>query len=432
MSKWFLVENHLHQKEALVAARVPFAELDIAKPRTIKGLAFPEEEKARVLEILGLSSASFIEAPTDRKGVFLLMDQRFGVILESPDNMEYWKDIEPVLQDYAKLLGMKIFVSNPHGRVSKPKNQPGQLYIRFWSAPVSTPSQNIHSAFGIDLEDGQDDALRISKRGVPIVDSNGTPVAEVVKGTLYVLFDLPHGRNAGTLMRAIMEQFTLLQKSPEEVERIRREIAERELQHSREAYIRECGYRLQFAIEETQQCIQKAEKTIREAQQTLTKAVRDEIHFREKLNWLLSSGEKFKATLAREFDNLVQLPGVEKVLVRDGIISVFTENIEIPFNGVVYDIGKFRIDIHSSGAQGGVRCFNLTGQRNGYFHPHIEGNGACCLGNIADGVAKLIGAYEFSVLVQVMLQYLRSVNPDSWYLHINNWPVKSSEEVKDA
>ncbi len=431
--KWLLLENYSSKKEALVAARVPVIEIQIAEPRAVTGLAFPAENKAQVLEILGLESLQLMETPTNQEGVFLL-EPRTCRVSKSGENLEAWTEIKPVLQEFADLLGRDIHVSNPHGKASQPaKAGSGKIHIRFWSRPGAAEAEktSIAEVFGIRLGDGQRDALTPSGQGIPIVDPDGVVAAEVIEDTIFVLFDLPHkSGNAGQLIRKIMEEYAILQKDPEELERLRAEAREREIRASREAYVRECGRRLESTIAATRRSIEDAERTIRDCQKRITEAVRAQSGFCKKLEQLLQSSAELEKSFAEEFNKLCAVPGVERVRVTDGVVQIFTDNVEIKYGGSVYDIGRFRLDIYTSGSNGGVRAFNLTRTVNGHAHPHVKSDGNCCLGNIADGVAKLIGEYQYSVLAQVMLQYLRTVNPSDWYKNIKNWPLAAEPAEK--
>jgi len=434
MTRWFLVENNLHQKKALVAARVPVTEITIAKPRAIQGIAFPEEERERVLEILGLANTPLNETETDREGVFLLAVRTATVSVADWDGKNQSGFARTAQEVLVPVVG-DIVLSVPHrGTVAPASDEKFHIFI--WSAPAgqaeSRPPEKI---WGIKV-DCRDEGFLPSGQGVAIVDSEtGWAVGELVGNNLFIHHDLcHHGTDREIqifrrLCEEVVAEFTL---SPEKKRERQRQISERERQRSREAYVRECGRRLQSTIEATRKSIEEARRTIRDCQKQITQAVRSEAGLRKKLEELLSSSASAEKQFADEFDKLLQAPGVSSVRVADGVVQVFTDQVYIEYDGRTYDIGKFRLDIYTSGGNGGVRAFNLSRKSAGFHHPHIDGDGECCFGNIADGVAKLIGEYQYSVLVQVMVQFLRSVNPDGWYTSIEGWPVvKPAEEVKE-
>ena len=122
-------------------------------------------------------------------------------------------------------------------------------------------------------------------------------------------------------------------------------------------------------------------------------------------------------TLARDFDRIVALPGVEDVGVNDSALQVFTEPIVIEYGFRRYRLGRYRLDLYFDG-----RLFiqNLTDRYDTYDHPHVE-SGRPCLGNIQDWVQRLLAQREFTAATEVLLQYLRTVNPSDWRKAVTFW-----------
>lgn len=433
MDKWLIVENGIRHKKAFAAARVPFAELEINSPRTVSGgLAFPEDEKDRALEILGLSGASLIETPTDKEGVFLMEERTSArasaavgavkVVTWNGQNKTGF--VRAVREILVPVVG-DVVLTVPHGENAAPMSN-GKFHIHIWSSPSgkqsSMPPKMI---WGIEVN-CRDSGFTTSGQGTAIIDpSTGWAVGELVGDNLYIHHDLCHEGTDWEIeifRRLLKETVVEMKGSPEERIGRRRKLVEAQLKESLARYVKECEKRIASSIASARTDIRKHENTIEKCQLDITKSVRLLADSRKKLEQLENSSDEVEKRFAAEFERLRQMPGVANVTVADGIISVFTENIAIPFDGMVYDIGKFRIDILTSGEDGGVRCFNLTRNIGDFCHPHVRDNGYCCLGNIASGVAKLIGEYEYAVLAQIMIQYLQNVNPDSWYASIDNWP----------
>lgn len=431
MPKWFFVENGFDKKRDLVKEGIVFTDLSIAFPKNAVGISFPESEKEKVIEILGLTGHELTESPTDKTGVFILESWQPKVVVENDSNMENLFLFKPVIEKYAKLLSLDIYASNPHGRPRDAKKEPRKLFLYFWSAPRYNEIK-ISSVFGIVLEDGQKDACEPSGHGYVIRDEKETAVAEIVEGTLYILFDLPHGPNAAELLEKIMEVYLNLIIDPKEMEKLNRENVKRNLEITKNAYVVECSKRLKNETDKARQAIETAEANITKYQIALVEAIRNEKENRQKISDLERFKNEKEKEFAKEFSNLLKIPGVEKVEVRSGLIEVYTSQIDVDYKEEIYNIGKFRIDIYTSGSGGGVRCYNLTrkvtDESNVYFHPHIKASGVCCLGNLSDGVAKLIAEYQYSVLAQIMIRYLQSVNSSDWYYNIERWPKKKGEE----
>jgi uncharacterized protein (DUF433 family) len=100
------------------------------------------------------------------------------------------------------------------------------------------------------------------------------------------------------------------------------------------------------------------------------------------------------------------------------VIIFITQPLEAECVGQRFRLGAFRVEVHFEGE---VRITNLTEPRGLYDHPHVR-HGRPCLGNAREGVAKLIGEYEFAAAAQVLLDFLQTVNPQDWRIPVFYWP----------
>jgi hypothetical protein len=143
--------------------------------------------------------------------------------------------------------------------------------------------------------------------------------------------------------------------------------------------------------------------------------------------------EKFN----REFDSLIKIPGIEKVRVSKEKVFLFTEHIYITLEaeGIkkILDIGKFKIEINlhvqkDERRPSCVKIFNLTRKGSGgnynIQHPHVDSEGYPCLGNITEMVPELLGNYEISALVQLLLQFLKSADLERHNDPTKFWPTR--------
>lgn len=121
-----------------------------------------------------------------------------------------------------------------------------------------------------------------------------------------------------------------------------------------------------------------------------------------------------------ELSRIVALPRVQHVEVVDTTLHVITVPLHIAWRGRRYDLGAFRIAI---GLNGDIRVESIDkrGPKPGWDHPHVQG-GRPCLGNVREGVLKLIAEYEFALAVQVMLNFLEVYQAESAYCAIEEWP----------
>lgn len=204
---------------------------------------------------------------------------------------------------------------------------------------------------------------------------------------------------------------------------------------SRRQYMAECSKRFEKTIRGTRDKVSNGYCEIEKLQKQLTRKIRETRGAERKLSQLEACKDGELEKYGKEFDSLSAVPGVKDVQVSDGVIKVFTEHIYITPEGYsdVFDIGKFRMEIFTSGSNGGVKFFNITRKGGGgghsnynIHHPHVDGGGSPCLGNIKELVSQLIGEYEYSAVAQLGLQYLKTVNlNDSAGKGIfNAWPKK--------
>jgi hypothetical protein len=145
-----------------------------------------------------------------------------------------------------------------------------------------------------------------------------------------------------------------------------------------------------------------------------------ELHLgRRKLSTLEAEAVEQRARFERDYDELLELPGVRKVETVGSMIRVLTEPVVIENEGRRYRIGEFAIEL---GLDFGVRIVNLnnTSWATGWDHPHVQG-GYPCLGNLKEGVELLLGEFQLVPLVSLLLQFLESYDRVSAYGPITLW-----------
>jgi hypothetical protein len=98
-------------------------------------------------------------------------------------------------------------------------------------------------------------------------------------------------------------------------------------------------------------------------------------------------------------------------------LQIFTEPIVVQYGYRRYWIGQFRLDLSLDGR---LLIRNLTDRYETYDHPHVE-NGRPCLGNLQEWVPALLRRREFAAAAELLLQYLRTVNPGDWRKPVTCW-----------
>lgn len=182
--------------------------------------------------------------------------------------------------------------------------------------------------------------------------------------------------------------------------------------------------------------IAKHERATRKLQQELVAAVRalDALENR-RADMRRSHGER-QEHLRQECLSLARREYIRSLHVAENTITVITdhvliENSEAP-NGipVLYDIGAFRIDLFTDGRDGCVKIQNLKrlgpsplSTSSSFHHPHVTDRGAPCLGTIKHSLPRLIARQEYAAACDLLINFLRSVNPvDTYGRDITRWP----------
>jgi hypothetical protein len=420
---WFMVEK-LDRQEALLAAKVPFAEVEVTKPYPTRGIAFPAPEKERVFQILGIDEAEIIgEEETDRAGVILLRTN-FRVIVESWDGRNQAGFVS-VANEFAQKLKKDVVISVPHGNPAPPRRG-DQFFIWVWSSPKGAGIVEVPKKIWDIPVDCRDRAFPSSGDGIAIADeATGYEVAELIgNNNLYIHHDVVHGgtpRELEIFRRVLEETLGELTLDPAEKAERRKKMAEMEFRRNQEKYIDECVKGLQKQIAKTEENLHKAEELVEKATKELVEAIRQREDLAQQKEALQNAVPKEKEKFGREFEEITKLPDVEKVCVLDGVLRVFTGIINVNYQGREYEIGKFKIEVRFDGE---VRCHNLSRKINEEFdHPHVK-NAVPCLGNIRSAVAKLIGQYRFLELTVLLIEFLKTVNPSDRFpgAGLENWP----------
>jgi hypothetical protein len=280
-------------------------------------------------------------------------------------------------------------------------------------------------------------------RGRILRDEEGRAVAEIVEGNIYLLFNLlgQDGALRPLLLRRLLD-LTLPQVLTElgslsplglhplqvTLETLRRETEEaaagwdRQQQAKvRQAYMQEWRSRVHGEMAFLEQEMHLLEENLEEYARQITAETRRLATYRERLNTLRGTASSHAQHL-KELDDLKELPEVREVQVLDGRITVFTAPIHAEYEGREFCLGSYRIEISLAGD---IRIWNLTGAVGAYDHPHIY-QGRPCLGNTREGIAKLIGEYQFVALVYVLLDFLKTVNPKDWRVSVTYWQESRS------
>ena len=451
---WLFIEATQDEYNRLTGLPVLYCKIE--HPFITTGIAFPFKIKLNIFEKLNLSFENYVPFTN---AVLTDVTDTYYLKPVSSSEIEYWDNIhrdswpliKPILDQYGTMLNTKFKVSCPHGNTRSTRETEGVTYILFWSIPDGNRryKQQIHSAFGVALGgEGQRDGFKPSNNGFIIYDNDDNALAEIHGNNLYILFDLLHvPNNVDTIMKEIMSQYYIAKTDPDILEKFMEELKDRELARSRVSYVEACSKRGKAQKEGIIRSLRDLEAQVVASQRVIAQSL---IRLKENKLALLNVDQTVDTEFyAREFDKIFQLPGIENIVVDSDNICVFTDTVKIiePFHennelNAEYTIGKFKICIGiQPSSLGQILCFNINGERSAGYdegdreflqHPHIRRDGQCCFGNLSEGIAQLIAEFQFSIVIQMVLQFLHSYNREDCYGKIHFWKHKVINDNKKS
>jgi len=229
----------------------------------------------------------------------------------------------------------------------------------------------------------------------------------------------PEIKEENTLEKAIMEK-------------AKREQEEIDLKESRDRYAKECTKRLKNKKREYEQRIKEDEEETKEISRRLIELTRN-IDVNKRMVFGLNDQKDHLEKYEQEYDKLLEMPHVRKVLVKNGRITVFTDTIYLSYENETYELGEYQINF-----EGRVRIinerpiFNPTHGTNEqwFHHPHVfeEDGGNTCLGNITAGISELVGKYEYAIATAILIDFLHTCKYPH-YLQANWKPMEKEKEA---
>lgn len=329
-----------------------------------------------------------------------------------------------------------IIIEVPHAKTREPILGT-QFYIWIWSSPSGDNEDRLklpETIFGTKV-DCRDTGYKSTGQGRAIIDpETGWTVAELVGNNLYIHHDICHRGTGGELAifhRLLGEVVFELTASPAEKKTRNRALF-------RGLYVRACAKHLEDDQTQNKEKIRNQRARLGKLQEEIVGLIRSIPMLEKKIQAAEDFQKGMEVKFAKEFDDLLKIPEIQEVQIINGVIAVFTDTILLTDEtfAKTYKLGRFRIEIDPDGGSHGIRFFNLTRRGRtlsyggyGFHHPHVDEEGDPCLGNIQEAASDLIGNCEFTVLVQLALQFLRSVNTDEWDEESieENWPVFKRE-----
>jgi len=139
-----------------------------------------------------------------------------------------------------------------------------------------------------------------------------------------------------------------------------------------------------------------------------------------------------------QLQEIASFPFIERIGFCNSWLEFDTTEARIRYNGMIYPLGRFRICISlSSSSTADIHLVNLDHQNTSYTHPHVTDSGeSVCWGDIKEGVYKLWADWNWTVLIQVIWNFLNSYNDDDRFTSVESlaerWGVKPIKEESDG
>lgn len=425
MDMWYAVERlSPNQHGQLTRNGIPYAVTQVTQPVRAEVTTVPGEFRDRLIEMLEYGAAT--EQPTNLENTMLLTRGMQFSVTQHQHESDCDAVLRPTLQWFANRIRMNVETSNPHGYTMEPRTEVSKFFIWYWSVPAirNRGRGYIRSAYGMSVADGQRDALDPSGSGILISDPEGVAVAELHGANLYILFDLPHSpRSNPDLLRRILEDTLMVMQSPEDYNRAARERLREVEAQSRGRYIEACSRRGASEIHNTREEVTRLQRDQNSYSENLVSIIRQLDAARRRL-LRLEEDPGDNERYGVEFDKLKACAHVDSVVVGDENIVVMTDHlVTYPLSsGRQADLGVYRIILSIDGRT--PTCYNLTRQIGGVGHPHCHGGGDMCWGNIGRDIVDLAARYEFSVVTQLIIEFLQTINEgDDYGRRVRNWPT---------
>lgn len=358
--------------------------------------------------------------------------------------------LEPVIKGYESALRIALRLHHPSRPFSKPRQEPG-FHLHLFAVPGrftwlsflgDTPMLTLPIAFGHPLHEAARLTLIPPKRiakGMALRDDEGKALAYLHNRNIFVLFDLAAQADdlAALLLRQLLDRALELMRGdlaaqsglhPERIRlilaslRMATELQESKWREGRRALARSRFQegrweRVADEIGFLEAEIQSTEGALEAGSLRLTAETRHLQACRRRLRQLRGELIEGEVNVNRELDRLHELPDVADVTASAVGLRILTRPIQGEHRGKLHALGTFQIDLSYNGE---ITIRNLTSRHGFYDHPHIW-DGNPCLGNVREGLSKLIGELQLVGASEVLLDFLKTINPKDWHISVEHW-----------
>ena len=385
-----------------------------------------------------------------------------GFKIKYEDNngqVSFYLDLFREIVDKYKL---NIVVVNPHGMLNvktpyarelKDLVKNDTLYIanfsqsvcKVWSSQMLADVERGKYMKEIDptiIHDSREIVVKVNDKKMILENFQGDSwVYDTDMDEAFIVFDeLEQNRLATVHANKIFIGFDLMHSSSDQSKEIFRYIIERGMtiieEHSEElfgdfsedSYVQYCNKAYLKALNDKRKEVKEINWVISQQEKNIFEHERKKLNILNELkNMNEESVKNAKKEEYSEITKLVELGMYKEFKIRDGKLLGYTTEITINYEGRNYKMGEFEVSI--SGESGFLNITNLTNQRKGYNHPHVNREGGCCLGNVRADIHKMIGAEQYLLAFQMLYQFLASYDSHNPYTAIDLWDVEWDGET---
>ncbi len=189
-------------------------------------------------------------------------------------------------------------------------------------------------------------------------------------------------------------------------------------QAARDRFVAACAAYGERAKADAREAIRRSEERLAGLSAELRAGWRELHAQRKRLAALEAVEAADSGVFAADFDQFTALSGVHLVEVRGSRVEFTTDEIVIAHGGRRYGLGAFRVTMD---LENGISIAGETPPPVAEWpHPHVQG-GKPCLGALAVGVEKLLAECSVAPLAVILVQFLKSYDPDTAYCAVERW-----------
>lgn len=204
------------------------------------------------------------------------------------------------------------------------------------------------------------------------------------------------------------------------------------IEKARLAYIKASKQRLKAQLDSAQASLDKLQLRLPDLGGKLAGLTR-----RDFLRTVPADQEELRARSLEEFRRLRAVPKVLAARVVNGAILVYTDVLHATgVDGDTREIGSFLIVIGTAGGNLPIRWFNQTRQvhalKPSMQAPYVLQDGSPVVHEMQETFIQLIAQLEFSVVAELAIQFIETVNSDEPGKFHNCWPLSTRTSTPSA